>query len=108
MEPTSQEKSLRKPEHCISYKEKSYYEYDKELCNFLSSKFEAMEKMNLNDECIFEDELESKKISANKNILSKSKDSKHKKTEKKHHEKKQKIKIKILLSIKMEKLTKLK
>ena len=86
METTSPEKYEQKlHEFNINVK---YYEYEKIIFDFLSSKFEAMEKMNLNDECLFEDELESKKFNPNKNEVPKSKDPKNKKTKKKSSPKK--------------------
>ena len=61
------------------FKIKSDYEHEKEDFDFLSSKLEAMEKMNLDDECLVEDEIETKKININKNKSPNSKYSKDKK-----------------------------
>ena len=49
------------------FKIKSDYEHEKEDFDFLSSKLETMEKMSLDDECLVEGEIETKKINKNKN-----------------------------------------
>ena len=46
---------------------------EKNFLDFLNSKLEAMEKINLDDECLFETEIETKKLNKNKNVLRKSK-----------------------------------
>ena len=101
MESISPEKSEKKPQHCNSneekYKAKLYYEHEKEIFDFLSSKFETMEKMNLNDECPFEDELKSKKININKNVVPKTKESKSKKRKQKSPQKKSESKNKNII-----------
>ena len=65
----------------ISNKEKfeiQSYDEHKQICDFLSLKLEAMEKMNLDDECLIEDETEAKKINVDKNIFPKSEQPKSK------------------------------
>ena len=49
------------------------YNGQKEIYNFLSSKFKVMEKMNLDDECCYEGKIEIRKIDIDKNIFPKSK-----------------------------------
>ena len=61
------------------FKIKSDYEHEKEDFDFLSSKLETMEKMSLDDECLVEGEIETKKININKNKPPNSKHSKAKK-----------------------------
>ena len=101
MESDSHEKSSFDPKHLLSdhnkykkdenekklfdfisntkkFKIKSYEEHNKEVSDFLSSKQEAMEKINLDDEC-FENESQNKKIEIDKNVFRKSKHSKSKK-----------------------------
>ena len=107
MESTSPEKYEQKLHDC-NIKVKSYYEHEKIIFDFLSSKFEAMEKMNLNDECFFEDVIETKKINPNKNQVSKSKDSKNKKTKKKSSPKKLENKNKNIILNKNGKIKKIK
>ena len=55
----------------ISNKEKlkikSYFEDYNEVCDFLSSKYKAMEKMNLDDEFLIENNTETKNSDVNKN-----------------------------------------
>ena len=58
------------------FKIKPYFN-QKEFVDFLSSKFKAMEKMNLDDECHF-GKIEIKKINIDKNIFPKLKQSKNK------------------------------
>ena len=71
-------------------------ESEKKLQEFFNSKLEALEKINLDDECFTEDVIETKKISPDKNISPKSEHSKNrkssnsqkKKTKKNHSRKK--------------------
>ena len=56
------------------FKIKSYYEHQKEDFDFLSTKFEAMEKINLDDECLVKGEIETKNTNINKKKSQKSKD----------------------------------
>ena len=53
-------------------------ENEKKLLDFMNSKLEAMEKINLDDECLVKDENEKRKINNCKNLLPKSKYQKNK------------------------------
>ena len=92
MESTSPNKSGEKHTDFISNKEKMkvkpYYDHEKEIFDFLNSKFEAMEKMNLNEESLLEDEIGAKKININKKEVPNAKDSQNKKNRKKSSRKK--------------------
>ena len=65
-------------------------ENEKKLLDFWSSKLEAMEKMNLDDECFIEGEIETKKFNLNKKGFPKSEHSKSRKSS--NSPKKRKIK----------------
>ena len=54
------------------FKIKSYYEHQKEDFDFLNSKFETMEKINLDDKCLVEGEIETKNSNIDKIIFKKS------------------------------------
>ena len=66
--------------HFISDKEKfkikPYYDLN-EVYDFLSTKYKAMETIDLDDECCSEGKIETRKININKNIFPKSKHSKN-------------------------------
>ena len=71
------------------FKIKSYYEHEKDIFDFLSSKYQAMEKINLDDEYFLEGEIKTKTNKENKNLISKSKNKKNKrKSSRKKSEKK--------------------
>ena len=46
-------------------------ENEKKLLDFLNSKLEAMEKINLEDECLIEGDIETQKINKDKNVIPK-------------------------------------
>ena len=50
-------------------------ENEKKLLDFLNSKLEAMEKINLEDECLIEGDIEKQKINKDKNLIQKSEQS---------------------------------
>ena len=54
-------------------------EDEKKFLDFLDSKLEVMEKMNLDDECLVEGEIEMRKININENVLPNQKHPKSKK-----------------------------
>ena len=58
---------------------KLHDEHYEKICEFLSSKFKAMEKINLEDEFLVEDENEVKKVNIDKKMLQKSEHPKNKK-----------------------------
>ena len=70
-------------------------ENEKKLLNFWNSKLEAIEKMNLDDECLIEGETEIKKVDLDKNIIPQSEiknnNSPNKKKAKKNHSKKRSL-----------------
>ena len=55
-------------------------ENEKKLLDFLNSKLEAMEKIDLDDECFVEGETEIKNVNLEKNLIRKSKHSKSEKS----------------------------
>ena len=65
------DKNLKELLDFISNKEKfeilSYSEHQKQICGFLGLKLETIEKKNLGDRCLIEDENLSRKINLDKN-----------------------------------------
>ena len=51
-------------------------ENEKKFVDFMNSKLEAMKKIILDDECLMEDEIETRKINTDKKLLPKKEDSK--------------------------------
>ena len=66
--------------NCILLRKYKIDEDEKKFLDFLDSKLEVMENMNLDDECLIEDEIETRKTDINKNVLPNSEHSKSKKS----------------------------
>ena len=65
--------------HCHLCSKFKVDENEKKFLDFVNSKLEAMEKINLDDECLLEDQIETRKINTDKKKLTKKEFSKRKK-----------------------------
>ena len=65
--------------HCHLRSKFKVDENEKKFLDFVNSKLEAMEKINLDDESLLEDQIETRKVNTDKKLLPKTEDSKRKK-----------------------------